>query len=1350
MLNSGLFWKHFKVEKSTGDGHCLLYSVITSLENQHSVYITYDKVLDDIRLETTTYLDEYKQFINCNSRLDLIIQLCAYIDAKNYQTRFADIMPMIICNIIKIPIVIVEKQDTNFVFHVIHCRSSNSFDRILYIYKCGLHYDSLVRNNPIVIPSVVNYEANPVASNASHSRMPTPAGGQLLHSFLDYLNFITWNVYGLDENKLSLHRQFLMTGDVVLCLETWADKNSEFELSSEFETISLPRVEKHKKAIRGSGGICLFIRKSLFNKVIFLHKKYKDFLVWLRFDHNKLGFINDIYMACVYVAPERSTHNKEDVFFALQDQIANLPVNSHYLTSGDLNGRTACIPDYIPSEIISGSDCSGDELLSDNSNEKLSILRETDCLHRSSQDKVRNPFGDSIINLCRSTHMIILNGRSGQDKGVGNFTCVNSRGKSVVDYVLCSPGLFIIIKDFTIHPLTPESDHKPISFRLKCNISRENDGLANKSRWHNLYRYNWTGTDLKDIGNKITQSSNNNPQNKTYNEFKSAVSELQSPSTIGKLYTHHITSTIDTVIQKKKVLPPRDRPKWFDNECRTQRNLLVKFNYENETNVNNPVDLSKERRKYIALRQRKERIFNRNKRNEIDHAFKFDKSSMWPIIKRMSTDTSLNNMPSRDEFYDFFYRKSKKTFNPEFSYELEKEALAYIENMHNNPTIELKPTIELDILNRDFTEEEIKVTIAKLKNNKSPGPDGIVAEFLKSCEDTFARDLALIFNYFLEHREFPDVWAEGYRNPIFKAGKKGECKNYRGITVLCIFEKVFESACLNRLEFVSEAFCKFDRYNSGFMKGYRTGDNNFTLMGLIQRQLFLGRALIVIHIDFSQAFDLIIRCILFYKLNKSGFSGRMIDTLLDLYKKTTYRVKVGGKISDIIDEHLGVNQGGPASPFLFKEYLSDLKSYLDEYTGICLGDELLVHEAFADDMFLLADIACNSQKQLDGLSNFCRPNQMLVNVIKSKFMIHGNLENVKLEFQGKNVEQVENYKSLGTLFSSAKNLNSNMFKNNTEFLNDKARKAIFGLQKRTKKVELFPTQKFYLYTTVIEPILLYGSDIWGAFSSCLEDIDKIFLWYTKCNLGVKATTNDAVVIGESGMIPPHIKCHANVILNFIRLNNMKPGSIVKNTFIQQQELNDIGVQCWYSKVLDIAATYGIDPLSHAFNDNIKKEIRNICYNSFKNTWKNDLTEKPKLRTYKLIKTNFGIESYLSLVTKKKYRNAITRFRASSHTLEIERGRWTNPITPIDNRLCTLCQSVEDEIHFLFHCRLYTENRIILFDKINQYSPGFAGLNQNAKLIFLFTNQSSSILTWLGKFIYDSFIKRTIYCNPDQI
>lgn len=110
-------------------------------------------------------------------------------------------------------------------------------------------------------------------------------------------------------------------------------------------------------------------------------------------------------------------------------------------------------------------------------------------------------------------------------------------------------------------------------------------------------------------------------------------------------------------------------------------------------------------------------------------------------------------------------------------------------------------------------------------------------------------------------------------------------------------------------------FLKHDRYNTGFAKGSRTGDNNFVIMGLVQRQLKLGRPLIVIHVDFSQAFDLVNRNILFYKLNKCGFKGRVIDTLLDLYRKTSYKINVKGKLSDSIDETIGVNQVGVTSPF---------------------------------------------------------------------------------------------------------------------------------------------------------------------------------------------------------------------------------------------------------------------------------------------------------------------------------------------------------------------------------------------------------------------------------------------------
>ena len=114
--------------------------------------------------------------------------------------------------------------------------------------------------------------------------------------------------------------------------------------------------------------------------------------------------------------------------------------------------------------------------------------------------------------------------------------------------------------------------------------------------------------------------------------------------------------------------------------------------------------------------------------------------------------------------------------------------------------------------------------------------------------------------------------------------------------------------------------------------------NIFILNGLIERQLSLDQPLIVCHVDFSQAFDNVKRNILFYKVKHSGFTGRVIDTLQNLYAKTRYDVKHNRKISDPINEHTGVNQGGNVSPILFRRYLHDLKDYLDKHTGSCISD----------------------------------------------------------------------------------------------------------------------------------------------------------------------------------------------------------------------------------------------------------------------------------------------------------------------------------------------------------------------------------------------------------------------------
>ena len=115
---------------------------------------------------------------------------------------------------------------------------------------------------------------------------------------------------------------------------------------------------------------------------------------------------------------------------------------------------------------------------------------------------------------------------------------------------------------------------------------------------------------------------------------------------------------------------------------------------------------------------------------------------------------------------------------------------------------------------------------------------------------------------------------------------------------------------------------------------------------------------------------------------KGGWSGRVIDTLKDLYSKTCFRVKRGGKLSPVIPSLTGVNQGGVASGILFRKYLMDLDVYLKKEVGICIGETIVAHLLWADDLMLFSNTEKGLQKQLDGLKLFCANNKMIVNETK--------------------------------------------------------------------------------------------------------------------------------------------------------------------------------------------------------------------------------------------------------------------------------------------------------------------------------------------------------------------------------
>ena len=88
---------------------------------------------------------------------------------------------------------------------------------------------------------------------------------------------------------------------------------------------------------------------------------------------------------------------------------------------------------------------------------------------RVSKDSVVNENGSSLLDFCKQTGYMLLNDRTGTDKGIGEYTCVKRAGSSVVDYVLCRNCDLKYISDFEILPPAIFSDHSQVLFTMKFN-----------------------------------------------------------------------------------------------------------------------------------------------------------------------------------------------------------------------------------------------------------------------------------------------------------------------------------------------------------------------------------------------------------------------------------------------------------------------------------------------------------------------------------------------------------------------------------------------------------------------------------------------------------------------------------------------------------------------------------------------------------------------------------------------------------------------------------------------------------------------------------------------------------------
>lgn len=262
---------------------------------------------------------------------------------------------------------------------------------------------------------------------------------------------------------------------------------------------------------------------------------------------------------------------------------------------------------------------------------------------------------------------------------------------------------------------------------------------------------------------------------------------------------------------------------------------------------------------------------------------------------------------------------------------------------------------EAEDLTKPITEKEIEEVIKVLKNNKSPGPDGISGEFYKAFLKELTPILCAVFNYALKENDPPSSWSEAIISIIHKEGKDPrECSSYRPISLLGNDVKILGSILAKRMQIYTAKLIKPDQI--GFIAG-RQGSNNIrralNIQSIAKESVHPS---MLLALDAEKAFDRVDWIYLNYTMRKFGFTPTFINWINTLNKDPISRIRVNGYCSEFFKIKRGVRQGSPAAPILFALSIEPLAEWIrtnKQIAGIIdKGGEEHKISLFADDIFL--------------------------------------------------------------------------------------------------------------------------------------------------------------------------------------------------------------------------------------------------------------------------------------------------------------------------------------------------------------------------------------------------------------
>ena len=225
-----------------------------------------------------------------------------------------------------------------------------------------------------------------------------------------------------------------------------------------------------------------------------------------------------------------------------------------------------------------------------------------------------------------------------------------------------------------------------------------------------------------------------------------------------------------------------------------------------------------------------------------------------------------------------------------------------------------------------FSRAEVRGAIMKLNMGKAPGYDGITTEHIRYAGDAIVQPLCDIFNMCVEHEYVPCNFRRGIQVPLYKG--KNTCSldpdNYRGITLLTTYNKLFEALIWSRLK----QWWYDERIISDLQGATRSGSScihtALTLQETISKEREGNRNVFVSYYDVSKAFDSVWVDGLFFQLYKLGIKGSLWRILYKTYVNFNCCVRIGSEMSKWYPMECGIHQGGYLSLVKYTAFIDSL------------------------------------------------------------------------------------------------------------------------------------------------------------------------------------------------------------------------------------------------------------------------------------------------------------------------------------------------------------------------------------------------------------------------------------------